>query len=455
MFRIPPPTKIIAIAGCVIASFLTGCACPPTAATQPSTRTEGTLNAPVVISGSPKRDGRAFNESEKDLGPSDFTAIEKCGPKPLLLVGSKDEKPGTAITQAPVVEDTELPLKIVDLPDGKVRLIWTLRSFGGASVISTRDNGNSRRNVAVTPPDLAPIVTILTQQVAPGGGVVPIPATNTLVVTCDAAQKKSVIDMLSKLDVPVRQVEITAKIFEVSHDFDFQQGADLLVKHLGSTGTQTGLSTFDTQRFLNATNNPANGPFQGSIVSLMQTAKDAGLSVDVSLQLLAEAGLVKVVSSPRMTVAVGQTGYLLAGQELPIQSANIVNNALQTTTTYKPVGVQLYITPEAVGPKRVKLHTISVVSSIAGFTPLPTLTGGNNSELFINPIIDSREAETQVTVDNGATMVISGLRMIRQATRENKVPGLGDIPIFGWLFKNHREQQQMTDLYFFVTPTLM
>ena len=49
-----------------------------------------------------------------------------------------------------------------------------------------------------------------------------------------------------------------------------------------------------------------------------------------------------------MTVAVGQTGYMLAGQELPIQSANIVNNALQTTTSYKPVGVQLYITPQAI-----------------------------------------------------------------------------------------------------------
>ena len=50
-----------------------------------------------------------------------------------------------------------------------------------------------------------------------------------------------------------------------------------------------------------------------------------------------------------MTVAVGQTGYMLAGQELPIQSANIVNNVLQTATSYKPVGVQLYVTPQSVG----------------------------------------------------------------------------------------------------------
>ena len=139
----------------------------------------------------------------------------------------------------------------------------------------------------------------------------------------------------------------------------------------------------------------------------------------MSLQLLAESGMINVVCSPRMTVAVGQTGYMLAGQELPIQSANIVNNVLQTATTYKPVGVQLYITPQAVGPDRVKLHTISIVSACQGFSPLPTLDGTDRPpSVLINPIIDSREAETQVTVDDGDTLVISGLRMVRRPREE-------------------------------------
>jgi type II secretory pathway component GspD/PulD (secretin) len=117
--------------------------------------------------------------------------------------------------------------------------------------------------------------------------------------------------------------------------------------------------------------------------------------------------------------------------------------------------VQLYITPQAVGPNRVKLHAISIVSAVSGFTPVPTLNGNNPVQTLINPVIESREAETAVTIDDGDTLVISGLRMIRTTTRENKVPGLGDIPVLGWLFKNHRSQQQMTDLYFFVTPTLL
>jgi type II secretory pathway component GspD/PulD (secretin) len=146
---------------------------------------------------------------------------------------------------------------------------------------------------------------------------------------------------------------------------------------------------------------------------------------------------------------------MLAGQELPIQKVNIVNNLLHATTEYKPVGVQLYITPQAIGGGMIKLHTVSIVSSVAGFTALPSIQGDETvSPLFMNPIIDSREAETAVTVPAGETLVISGMRMVRTTTREDKVPGLGDIPIIGNLFKSHRSQQQLTDLYFFVTPTL-
>ena len=188
---------------------------------------------------------------------------------------------------------------------------------------------------------------------------------------------------------------------------------------------------------------------------LVKEAEMNGVSADVTFQILAEEGLIKLVSSPRITVAAGQTGYLLAGQELPVQTSSIVNNTLQIGTQYKPVGVQLYITPQVVGGDRVKLHTISIVSAVSGFVPLPNITGGHSKEMLVNPVIDSREAETAVTIGDGDTLVISGLRMMRSITRQSKIPLLGDIPVVGYLFKNERSQQQLTDLYFFVTPTLL
>ncbi|HZZ43863.1 MAG TPA: hypothetical protein VFE58_13080 [Tepidisphaeraceae bacterium] len=433
-------------------------------------KTEGQLNEPLVLSGSPKRDSAAYNASEESLGGAGWKTLSEHGPQPtgydqvpnpLKDRIAKDGNLGvvshSSATTKPTLDETDLPIQQVDLPDGKIRIIWTLRNYGGNTVTSAFDPGNtSRRKVTLAPPDLAPLVTMLTQQV-PGGTVVPIPNVNELVISCDKVQRQGVLQMLADIDVPPRQVEITAKIFEVSHDFDFQQGARLLMQHIASDGTQTGASTFNAANFQQAAQTGAST--NGSVIDLMQASKAAGLSMEASFQIMAQEGLIKVVSSPRITVAVGSTGTVLAGQEIPIQSATIVNNALQTTTVYKPVGVQLYITPQSVSRNRVKLHTISVVSSLSGFAQLPTIQSDNSTAsiagLLVNPVIDTREAETAVTVEDGSTLVISGLRLIREITRTDKIPGLGDIPVLGWLFKNQRTQQQQTDLYFFLTPTLL
>jgi type II secretory pathway component GspD/PulD (secretin) len=422
---------------------------------------------PTVISSTPRQDAAAFKNSEDRLTEVRYGVLEKKGPKTSWegwFDGKKTDdpinhehgrpatRPAAAATTQPI---EELPVKVVELPDGKVRLIWALRSYGGSSVTTSRDIATARRTVTVAQADLVPLVAVLTAHIGTAGTVLPLPRENTIVVTCDKAMKPSVLDVLAKLDIPARQVEIAAKIFEVSQDFDYQQGAQMIANRLATDSTQTASSVFSTQRFLDQISQPGNVPFQGGVISLMKTFQEAGISVESSFQILADVGLIRVVSSPRMTVAAGQTGYMLAGQELPIQTASILNGVLQITTTYKPVGVQLYITPQAVGPDRVKLHAISIVSSVSGFNVMPKISGQNPNQVLINPVIESREAETAVTIDDGATLVISGLRMSRTTTRENKVPGLGDIPIIGWLFKNHRSQQQLTDLYFFVTPTML
>lgn len=361
-------------------------------------------------------------------------------------------------TRALDIED--LPVTRQPLPDGRVRLIWHMRSFGGprvttAAAAAVPNGGLQRRGVTLTPADLAPLLAVIQGHLGDKGQVLPLGNESKLVITCNADAESGVLALLDDLDVPLPQVEITAKIFEVSHDFDYQQGARILMNRIVADGSQQALSSFQTQKLLDSITNAV--PFQGSVISLMQTFAEAGISLDAQFELLAEAGLIHVVSSPRLTVAEGQTGYMLAGQELPIQSVNIVNNVLQTATTYKPVGVQLYITPQAIGDGLVKLHTVSIVSSVAGFSPLPAIRGGAQQQqdgLLMNPIIDSREAETAVTVPEGETLVISGMRMVRTTTREDKIPGLGDIPLLGNLFKSHRSQQRLTDLYFFVTPTL-
>ena len=482
---------------CLIAGCLWGCARTVTETTQYT----GDNNSRPLVSGDPIRDRSAMQETQGQLDGVRWQVIEGKGPKTASEQFSLDKKPTSRTTalstrptataarsdsaiieryvnvqvsgpsattpsatsrpatqpaefaSIPVLSEQGLPVEVVPLMDGRVRLIWTLRNYGGTNVTSTRDPVTARRSLTVVAPDLAALTSVLQQQLGTAGTVIPLPRENTIIITCERSAKSAMLDMLSRLDICPKQVEIAVRIFEVSSDFDFQQGARALAKHAGKDNTETGVSLFDSQAVQKAA--ALAGPQVGSVVSLMKVFQSLGISVDASFQILSDEGLVRMVSSPRMTVAAGQTGYMLAGQELPIQTANFVNNVLQASTTYKPVGVQLYITPEVVGPGRVKLHTISIVSSVSGFTPIPTLSGQNPSQFMMNPVIDSREAETVVTVENASTLVISGLRMKRTTTREEKVPGLGDLPLLGWMFKDHRSQQQLTDLYFFVTPTLV
>ena len=454
--------RIRAAAGAVVA-MLAGAGCVDTVKPESPYATSEEMN---VVSGRPDRDSSALAESENQLSAVRWGVLEKKGPRPAREIRSEQD---TQINQGPATrpswrvdfgpstrpswQEDDLPIRMVALPDGKVRILWTLRSYGGSLVTSSRDANTARRTVAITPPDLKPLIEVLTAQVGKEGSVLALPKENTLVITCDKAQRTGILDLLHKIDIPAHQVEIAARIFEVRNDFDLQTGANVLAKRIGADNSQTGLSLFPSANAVEAIAGAA--PFQGGVMRLVKEAEMNGVSADVTFQILAEEGLIKLVSSPRITVAAGQTGYLLAGQELPVQTSSIVNNTLQIGTQYKPVGVQLYITPQVVGGDRVKLHTISIVSAVSGFVPLPNITGGHSKEMLVNPVIDSREAETAVTIGDGDTLVISGLRMMRSITRQSKIPLLGDIPVVGYLFKNERSQQQLTDLYFFVTPTLL
>ncbi len=438
---------------------------------------------PLVLSGNPSHDTAVNAAADEQLTETDWKVLQQLGPKAIweriaeMNKSARDRNKDNPATRnastAPApdfavkspsskpsltIEDVEKQTPVIPLPDGKVRMIYALRNYGGTTVSAATDGGTQRRIVTSRAPDLTPLVSALATQLGDGSTVAPLPNENTLIITCAPQMKDSVLQMLVQLDQPPRQVEITAKMFEVSRDFDFQYGAQILLNRVAADGSQSLLSSFSTKGFANAlqANGTSNPVTDGSVLSLMKVFQSAGISVDATFQLLAESGLINVVAAPRMTVAVGQTGYMLAGSELPIQSATIVNNATQTTTTYKPVGVQLYITPQSLGPDSVKLHAISVVSAVSGFVPLPDMQGQDMpNKLLVNPIIDSREAETTVTIDNGNTLVFGGLRMIRTTARESKIPALGDLPGIGMLFKNHRSQKQQTDLYFFVTPTLL
>ena len=433
----------------------------------------------TVISGTPNADAIAYGASLEVLNDNDWRVLEKIAPRPIWeriarmrqLFEMREKASHKPVLDGPHRAAVVPDVPVTELADGKVRIFYRLQNYGGPEVISQRDGGTSRHRISLKASDLAPLVNLLNQELAGKGKVTPLPAENALVVTCEREVKDSALQLIAEADAPPTQVEINVRICEVSHDFDFQWGAQARLKHhaadinvpvgCGGVPVYPGdvlVSTFSAQGFLDSLSNTQLGDFayQGSALRLMKVFTDAGITVDATFQALANMGLVKVVASPRMTVAAGKTAYMLAGQELPIQSAKISNDKIiSEKVDYKPVGVQLYITPQATAGRSVKMHVLTSVTAVAGFAPQATINGQSSGETITNPIIDSREAETFVTVDDGDTLVIGGLRMVRTVTREKKIPGLGQIPGLEWLFKNHRSQNNVSDLYFFVQPRVV
>lgn len=431
-------------------------------------------DSPQMISGSPDTDLAAYQASGEMLSDADWQILEQFSPRPIWK--QIEEKRNAALRKpqpVPTIESLATTsafnatktlermsrtVTVTEQSDGLLRLVYPMQHHGGVVATSDQTSGTARRKIHVTKTTLAPFVGIVNKQLKERGSCTELPDGRTLMIICQKEAKNEILLLLADIDQPARQVEITARIFEVRHDFDFQYGSKTVLEHIATDNTQALASTFSTQAFLDSMSNPSMGDsaFQGSAMRIFQVFGDSGIAIDATFQALVDTGLIKEVASPRMTVVEGQTGSMIAGQEIPITSAKQATNTIITEkTTYRPVGVQLHVTPQTIGDHQVKMHVLTVVSSVAGFTPRTSLHGNDSLQNIVNPIFNSREAETSVVVPDGSTLVVGGLRMVRQISRERKIPGLGDVMFLEWLFKSHRSQRQMTDLFFYITPTII
>ncbi len=168
------------------------------------------------------------------------------------------------------------------------------------------------------------------------------------------------------------------------------------------------------------------------------SAINAGLSG--KLNLLAQNGKASVLAEPQLSARNGSKASFLAGGEYPY-SVSTINGP---TVIFKPYGIKLDITPRVDRNGVVRAIIDSEVSAID--TSLSTPAG---------PALTTRKTSTEFNVQAGDTLVLSGLISRKNSLSIDKVPGLGDIPILGALFRSKRFQNDETELVVFVTPTIV
>jgi len=168
--------------------------------------------------------------------------------------------------------------------------------------------------------------------------------------------------------------------------------------------------------------------------------------VDSVIDALDQNGLVTILAEPNLTAMSGETASFLAGGEFPII---IPGGSLgQTTVEFKQYGVSLAFTPVVLGDGRITMRVRPEVSELSN-TGAVQISGTNI------PGITTRRAETSIELNSGQSFAIGGLLQNNNSDTINKVPGLGDLPVLGPLFRSTQFQHNESELVIIVTPYLV
>ena len=299
------------------------------------------------------------------------------------------------------------------------------------------------------------------------GSVIAEPRTNQLFISDIPSRLVQIEEMISKLDVPVRQVLIEARIVEATDTFGKSLGvklgtADMRGIRGGDAGYHVGggnrvafggnynaigatTGAFEASGLSTLTSQMVNLPAQGFsgisptnfAISLFSSAANRFLNLEISA--LEADGKGRVVSSPRVVTADQTKALIEQGTEFAYQQAT---SSGATSVAFRKAVLNLEVTPQ-ITPEGNIILDLDVNKDSPG-TPVE---GGMS--------INTKRVRTQVLVENGGTVVIGGIFELNERESENKVPVLGDIPVVGNLFKQRTRQAEKQEMLVFITPKMI
>jgi len=289
------------------------------------------------------------------------------------------------------------------------------------------------------------------------GSVVVDERTNSIVVTDTAAKLAEIRDLIEKVDIPIRQVMIEARIVIASSNIDEQLGirwgggylnvsGDKFTSIAGDTASATSLNS---QLIGGDQVDMPSAPFVDLGVAEATSGFAVGftstdLFLTAELSALEASGEGEVVSQPKVITGDKQKASIKSGTEIPYQEGAASG---ATTTAFKEAVLKLDVTPNITPDDRILLDLVVNQDSVGDLVP-----SGNGGLI---PTIDTTELMTQVLVGNGETVVLGGVFKNEELVKVEKVPLLGDIPYLGNLFKSTANSQQKTETLIFITPRIL
>ena len=272
------------------------------------------------------------------------------------------------------------------------------------------------------------------------GSVIADGRTNVLIVKDTANQLEEIHKMIAKLDIPVRQVMIEARVVIASTSFARNLGMRFGVNRNNNITSADNASSMLSN--LGYTLAAASPP--GALAFTL--ASGANYLLNLEIDALQTEGKGEQLSNPRVLTSDRQMAHIEQGTQIPYQSSSANTGPV---TEFINATLVMDVTPQ-ITPTGSIIMDIEVQKDAPG-TEVPTGTGGSALQ------IEKKNVKTSVQVEDGETVVLGGVYEANLNKSKQKVPWFGDLPLFGWLFTptDNINRDDKTELLIFVTPKVV
>ena len=338
-------------------------------------------------------------------------------------------------------------------------LAVTLRAALASSLNS--DKSGAQPSAAISAQQAAAIsrgTTAASKNATSGGQIQADTSTNSLIISAPEEQYRQLLSVIDKLDARRAQVYVESLIAEISADklaeFGVQWQGVLgstgggAVGILGTNFALGGANILDVTRGAATGNVPLSTGANLGIVSRVGGQPTLGLLA----RFLQSSSDANVLSTPNLVTLDNHEAKIVIGQNVPFVTGQYTNNNSANgsvnpfqTVERKDVGLTLRVKPQISEDGTVKMQIFQEVSRLD--------PGSVNSAAGL--ITQKRSIESNVLVDDGSIVVLGGLLQDDAGQGDQKIPGLGDVPIFGNLFKAESKSRRKTNLMIFLRPVVL
>ncbi|MCG3656927.1 type II secretion system protein GspD [Aliarcobacter butzleri] len=266
---------------------------------------------------------------------------------------------------------------------------------------------------------------------------------NSLVVMASKDELKQIKDLIQELDKEKAQVYVQAKIIEVNNELVNKIGISYGI--INASARSDGINAISSN--LNGGSNAIKEAVDTLGIRMSDVNIKSGLALGASLNLLQQNGALDIVSEPSILAIDNKESSIYVGEKISVEiSSTLTDGGLQRTNYEREdIGLTLKVKPRISSDTKLTLEINTLLEGIKS----TSVSAGQNPDTL------KKEIKTAAILNNGESVIIGGLIENKNETIEQKVPVLGDIPLFGELFKNDSKMNKKNNLVIIVTPYMI